>query len=656
MAEYGLNLWDYWRIIHKRKWIIISVFFISLISSHFFVDKSKPVYKSTVTINIDTQAPVAQITGSGVTFWNRNSDGFATQLELIKSYSILKIVGEELGILDEESGSERISAVVASLRGKISVVKQMGTSLVNITITDYDPVKAKEIAEVVTNVFIEKNWQDKAREARNTKTVVEEQLANLERKNIKIRKKLESVGISETETSGPKVLSSGSIDIRTRLAHLKIELANLRERFTDNYPGVKNIKTEIDNIKAEMESEDINEDESVDELFGIDETVTPLDADMLEDQLAINQRLYGILRERYEKANLLEASQSKNIEIVNPASVPRTPGAAPEAANMFLGGLIGLILGLVAALVTESMDTSIGTIEDVEEYLQLPVLGIIPRIEISKQDMQSDFWKVPPPPEEKKKVMEIMGRLITQYRPKSPISEAYRNLQTYIRFSGIDKVGNCIMFTSAGVQEGKTITSVNSALSMAQLGYKTLLVDADLRRPSVHKVFGIDRSMGLTEVVLGTFKLEDAVKTIDDIMMGNIKSSIVMQTYGMENLSVLTTGHLPSNPTEIISSSNMSEFIKEAKQKFHVIMFDTAPILPVTDSCLLSSKVDGSILVYEVGRVSRGALRRAKLQIENAKGKPIGVVLNGMRASDMRFGSPFYYYYQKYYGENEDEK
>ena len=656
MAEYGLNLWDYWRIIHKRKWIIISVFFISLISSHFFVDKSKPVYKSTVTINIDTQAPVAQITGSGVTFWNRNSDGFATQLELIKSYSILKIVGEELGILDEESGSERISAVVASLRGKISVVKQMGTSLVNITITDYDPVKAKEIAEVVTNVFIEKNWQDKVREARNTKTFVEEQLAKLERNNIKIRKKLESVGISETETSGPKVLSSGSIDIRTRLAHLKIELANLRERFTDNYPGVKNIKTEIDNIKAEMESEDINEDESVDELFGIDETVTPLDADMLEDQLAINQRLYGILRERYEKANLLEASQSKNIEIVNPASVPRTPGAAPEAANMFLGGLIGLILGLVAALVTESMDTSIGTIEDVEEYLQLPVLGIIPRIEISKQDMQSDFWKVPPPPEEKKKVMEIMGRLITQYRPKSPISEAYRNLQTYIRFSGIDKVGNCIMFTSAGVQEGKTITSVNSALSMAQLGYKTLLVDADLRRPSVHKVFGIDRSMGLTEVVLGTFKLEDAVKTIDDIMMGNIKSSIVMQTYGMENLSVLTTGHLPSNPTEIISSSNMSEFIKEAKQKFHVIMFDTAPILPVTDSCLLSSKVDGSILVYEVGRVSRGALRRAKLQIENAKGKPIGVVLNGMRASDMRFGSPFYYYYQKYYGENEDEK
>jgi capsular exopolysaccharide synthesis family protein len=211
------------------------------------------------------------------------------------------------------------------------------------------------------------------------------------------------------------------------------------------------------------------------------------------------------------------------------------------------------------------------------------------------------------------------------------------------------------MFTSAGIQEGKTITTVNSALSMAQLGYKVLLIDGDLRRPSVHKVFGIEREMGLTEVVLGTFKLEDVVKTIDDIMMGNIRSSKILQTYGMENLSILTTGHLPSNPTEILSSQNMREFIKEAKEKFQVVMVDSAPILPVTDSCLLASKIDCTVLVYEVGRVSRGALRRSKMQIENAKGRPIGIVLNGMRASDMRFGSPFYYYYQKYYGETPEK-
>lgn len=124
----------------------------------------------------------------------------------------------------------------------------------------------------------------------------------------------------------------------------------------------------------------------------------------------------------------------------------------------------------------------------------------------------------------------------------------------------------------------------------------------------------------------------------------------------MENLHIITAGHTTTNPAELLSSQNMTNLIKELKNKFQVVFFDSAPILPVTDSCVLSSKIDGVILVYEVGRVARGALRRSKLQIESAKGKPIGVVLNNMRASDMRFGSPYYYYRTKYYGEEHKEK
>ncbi|MFQ5953170.1 MAG: AAA family ATPase, partial [Candidatus Omnitrophota bacterium] len=331
------------------------------------------------------------------------------------------------------------------------------------------------------------------------------------------------------------------------------------------------------------------------------------------------------------------------------------PLAAGPTVNVFFGGAIGLVLGLVAALIAESLDTSIGTIEDVEEYLRIPVLGVVPHIDILKKE-EIDYWKEPPPAEEQKKVAEIMGRLVTQYRPKSPIAEAYRNLQTYIKFSGIDKMGNCIMFSSAGIREGKTMTTVNSALSMAQMGYRVALVDADLRRPSVHKVFGIEKEMGLTEAVLGTFKTNDVIKTIDDIMLGNLKTSMVLKTYGMENLSVITSGHTATNPTELLGSQNLVNLIKELKQKFQVVFFDSAPILPVTDSCILSSKIDGVILVYEVGKVARGALRRCKIQIESAKGKTIGIVLNNMRASDMRFGSPYYYYRQKYYGEGEGEQ
>lgn len=648
MAEYGLNLWDYWRIIHKRKWIIILVFVVSVLSTYFFREKTVPIYRSDVTLFVNTQrTPIAEITGSGVTFWGGGGGSIPTQLELIKSFSVLKSAAAELGYIQESDpdDSEKVQAAVASLRGRIEVSEVTNTDLVNISVTDTDPKKARSIAQTVAEVFIQKHWESKVAQARSTKEFVQKQLKKLDGEITNIKRKLKVLGVGTMPgvTATPQMT-----DFRTRLVQLKFELSNLSERYTDNYPKIQQIRSEIKQIEKQLgESPTEAED---------DLKFEAIDADRLQNELEINEKLYGLLKERYEKALILEASKTKDIEIVNPASIPRFPTKIPAATNMFFGAIIGIVLGLVAALITESMDTSIGTIEDVEEYLRLPVLGVIPHIEITK-DTGVDYWKEPPASaEERKKYTEIMGRLVTQYRPKSPVAEAYRNLQTYIKFSGLDKYGNCLLFTSAGVREGKTITSVNSALSMAQMGYKVLLVDADLRRPSVHKVFGIQRETGLTEAVLGTFKLEDVVKTIDDIMMGNIKSSMIMQTYGMENLSIITAGHLPSNPTEILSSQNMSDFIKAAKEKFQVVLFDSAPILPVTDSCILSSKVDGAILVYEVGRVSRGALRRCKTQLESAKGRPIGVVLNSMRASDMRFGSPFYYHYQKYYGETSEGK
>ncbi|MDD5633942.1 MAG: polysaccharide biosynthesis tyrosine autokinase [Candidatus Omnitrophica bacterium] len=642
MPEYGLNLWDYWRIIYKRKWIILSVFIVSMISAQFFSEKIEPVYKASVTLYMgSSKTPVAEITGTGVTFWGGAEENISTQLELIKSYSVLKDVAAKLGLLTKDTDPEKEEAVINGLRGKISAVQQENTDLVEIEAKSTNPVEAKSVAETVANVFIDKNWERKVKEASNTKQFVEKQLQKIDATITDLKKKLAVQGALPSGAFQPLPPT----DSKLRLAQLKLELANLQDRFTDNYPKIISLKQEIENIGEQIgkptEGELVVEEEYI-------------DADKLQNELRINQSLYGMLKERYEKARILEASKTKDIEIVNPASIPKYPIIVQKTTNIFLGGAIGIVLGLLAAFVTESLDTSIGTIEDVEEYLHMPVLGVVPHMDVSKKE-EVDFFKEPLPPEEKKRYEDLVSRMVIQFRPKSSIAEAYRNLQTYIKFSGIDKYGNCVMFTSAGIREGKTITSVNSALSMAQLGYKVVLVDADLRRPSVHRVFGIKRQMGLTEAVLGTFRVDEVIKTMDDVMMGNIKSSVIMKTYGMENLHIITAGHLPGNPTEILSSANMTRFIKELKEKFHVVFIDSAPVLPVTDTCILSSKVDSVILVYEVGRVSRGALRRCKMQIENAKGRAVGVVLNNMRISDMRFGSPFYYYAQKYYGE-EPEK
>ncbi|NQT33009.1 MAG: polysaccharide biosynthesis tyrosine autokinase [Candidatus Omnitrophica bacterium] len=651
MAEYALNLWDYWRIIYKRKWIIISVFLISVISSYLFVEKVDPLFRSSVTLFINTsRTPIAEITGSGVTFWGGGSENFETQLELIRSYKTLKRVALDLGYITEDSKEERVQDVVAGLRGKINVSIKETTELVIISATDKKPLEAKKIAETVANVFIENRWEKKVEQARNTKEFVEKQLKKIDETITDVSRKLEILGVEPTGLAEAPIAPKqfNELDQRARLIQLQLTVEDLRVRYTDNYPGIINRLLEIEALEKEL---NLSEEEKA--MPNIDREV--LNVSKLRNELVINQKLYGLLKERYEKALILEASKTKDTEIVDPASLPRASITAQATSNFVLAGAIGLILGFVAAFVVESMDTSIGTIEDVEDYLKMPVLGVIPQIDIDKKE-EMDYWKEPPPPEERKKFEQIMGRMVIQYQPKSSVSEAYRNLQTYIKFSGLDKVGNCLMFTSAGIQEGKTITTINSALSMAQMGYKVLLVDADLRRPNVHRVFGIDRGGGLTEAVLGTLKLTDVIKTIDDIMLGNIKSSMIMKTYGMENLNIITSGHLPTNPTEVLGSQNMTDFIKEVKSKFQVIFFDSAPILPVTDSCILSSKVDGVILVYKSGYVSRGALKRAKVQIEGAKGNPIGVVLNSMRASDMKFGSPFYYYQQKYYGEDEGEK
>ncbi|MGB2600410.1 MAG: Wzz/FepE/Etk N-terminal domain-containing protein, partial [Candidatus Omnitrophota bacterium] len=452
MAEYGLNLWDYWRIIHKRKWIIILVFIVSVISTYFFKEKSVPIYRSSVTLYVNTQrTPIAEITGSGVTFWGGGGTNLSTQLELIKSFSVLKTVAMELGYVQEgdSDDSEKMQAAVSSLKGNIEVNEVTDTELVNISVTDVEPEKAKNIAQTIAEVFIQRQWESKVAQARSTKEFVEKQLTKLDNEITDIKRKLKVLGVGTASSLAPMPQLT---DFRTRLVQLKFELSNLQERYTGNYPKIVEIRSEIKQIEKQL-------GESATEAEG-DLKFEAIDTDRLQSELVINEKLYGLLRERYEKALILESSKTKDIEIVNPANIPRFPTKIPAATNMFFGAIIGLVLGLVAALITESMDTSIGTIEDVEEYLRLPVLGVIPHIEITK-DAGVDYWKEPPASaEERKKFTEIMGRLVTQYRPKSPVAEAYRNLQTYIKFSGLDKFGNCLLFTSAGVREGKTITSV----------------------------------------------------------------------------------------------------------------------------------------------------------------------------------------------------
>ncbi|WP_425414696.1 CpsD/CapB family tyrosine-protein kinase [Peribacillus kribbensis] len=226
----------------------------------------------------------------------------------------------------------------------------------------------------------------------------------------------------------------------------------------------------------------------------------------------------------------------------------------------------------------------------------------------------------------KQKKMETQRKLVTQHDPKSPISEQYRTIRTNIQFSSIDEELQTLIVTSAGPGEGKSTTTANMAVVFAQQGKKVLLVDGDLRKPTVHYTFSFTNTFGLTSVLSKQISFQEAVKTSQ-----------------IENLDILPSGPLPPNPAELLSSRSMMELLRIAKEQYDIIIFDTPPVLVVTDAQVMSNMCDGVILVVSSGRTEKDAAVKAKELLTAAKAKIVGVVLNNKEESK----TASYYYYGK---------
>ena len=275
-----------------------------------------------------------------------------------------------------------------------------------------------------------------------------------------------------------------------------------------------------------------------------------------------------------------------------------------------------------------------GTIEDVEESLQVPVLGVIPYL--GKEDKT-----------DKGVTEKIRARdLIAHYDPKSLAAEAFRSLRTNLQFMSLEIKGKSFLVTSSFVQEGKTLNVVNLALSVAQTGDKVLLIEADLRKPLIYKNFGLPKEPGLTDYVLGNYDWEEVINNISDVMLGDFEMDEILRTPGLDNLHILTAGTQPPNPTEILSSDRFREFLKEVRQQYDYIFIDAPPILPVADATEIAPLVDGVVMVYTVGRIGRGVLKRAKSTLDNIDAKVLGVILNNVKPE---VGPDYFRYHARYY-------
>ena len=347
------------------------------------------------------------------------------------------------------------------------------------------------------------------------------------------------------------------------------------------------------------------------------------------NNIVLNQN-YNLLRQKLEEAKINVASQVGKVQIVDYARLPGQSGINQNRA-LLMGLISGMLFALAFVVIVELFDNTIKTNFDIERNA-LTVLGVIPSIggeEASKIKRNFGINKLFT--NNLAQRGSIKRRLITKEDPRSPVSEAYRSLRTSMLYTGIDKKVRSILVSSAGPGEGKTTTVANMAITYANLGKKTLLIDTDLRRPVVHKILDLDKEPGITNYLAGNIKNFDSL----------IKSTDI------ENLYAVTSGIIPPNPSELLGSRKMSALIKDLENDWDMILFDSPPLVAVTDATMVSKEIDSIVIVVKVGQTDKKAFEHTIQSLRNVSAPIGGVVLNAVTHKNS-YGS-YYYYYQYYH-------
>ena len=356
----------------------------------------------------------------------------------------------------------------------------------------------------------------------------------------------------------------------------------------------------------------------------------------LNRDINVKEKLYLILKEKLKEIQLTEASQSSGIRIIDKAYPSHIPFSPNVNRNLLLGLILGFGFGVGLSLIIKYLDQTLHSIDDVQKF-GVSVIGVIPLIGNGKRYYHRRKLKKQKARMTKNNISDFEKRLITHFEPQHPVSEAYRNIRTSITHAYSNKEVKTILVTSPGASEGKSTTVVNLAIAFAQLGKKTLLVDADLRKSMLHRVFKTQKEPGLTEYLLQKSKKQDLSKFI-------LKTDI-------ENLSILPGGASPINPSELLGSSRMQNLIQQVKKEWDIVLFDSPPVNAVTDSRMLSGDVDGLALIIKAGSTETVGFKHVLSLLKSVNAPLLGCVINGI--SNKHDAYAYSYYYQYY---TEDKK
>lgn len=682
--ETKLHFLDYWRIIRIRKTVILTVFLLVALTTTIVTFLLPKSYSSMVKISVEQDMPDVDAGGRGfMPGYRPTPDPFFLQTEFqrIQSKPVLYRVIEELKLQEQwgrkykQPGPLSRERTFAILKGSFAVNQSQNTTLVEIKAYSDNKDEAATIANTIAETYKSERARRHDELVKNGIRVLREQLAEKEaavsNQHAVVNRLRQELQISDYEAAGNQ--PTPTLDNET-LRHINSSLRDAETRFVDarsRYQGLTNLsRNELkqaapmqslgDNRLSELIAQESATQQKLADLlgqYGVEHPEVKAKTQLLQTitnqvDLALSGLLTSLKNQmntdraivEHQKALLDEAKrndltnyartrpyyeakeelgQRKNlrdklamnidateielktpklgsVDIMERAEANPEPVRPNKKLNIGLGLGIGLLIGLGLAFFIEYLDTSVKTIDDVERALQAPVLGVIP---------------------------QNVGILVEE-GPDSPHAEAYRVLRTNVLFSRKDPKLNSLTIVSGGAGEGKSTTIFNLATVFAQNGQRVLLVDSDLRRPSLHKYLHLSNSIGLTNYLLKQNTLEE-----------------VVQTTSQPNLDFMPSGRLPSSSLGILSSMQMKELIRDVKRRYDFVFFDSPPIMGVSDASILASEVDMVLQVIQYRRYPQPMTIRAKQMIEKVGGNLLGIVLNNINVSQ----DENYYYYSGYY-------
>lgn len=696
-------IYDYIRILKKRKWIIIyqTLILTTLVAIYSF--RKTPIYEASGRIAVNRQGEnIFNLTGAEPV--GEDYDyvvALDTQVKVLQSDALALKVIKELGLdknpafagdLASGQNSEQALDVAAletdlvdMFHSALSVNSLTRTRIIEVRFQSPDPRLAAEVVNTLAKGYIEHNFQTKYDATMQAASWLSKQLGDLqmkvessEEKLVDYQKTAGMLGIDEkqnivtakldqlnqeltvaqadriqkesqfrlAETGDPELMAREGMGelfakLRSQETDLQIQLAQLSTSLGPSHPKALELKNQLQEIQSQLSFEQSRIREKMQRAYlaavSRERMLTQaLEAqkqeanrlneasiryNLLKREAETNRQLYEGLLQRIKEASVAAGLQSSNIRIVDLARVPTAPAKPNIPLNILVGLMLGLGSGVVLAFVIDMLDNTVQTPEQVEQF-GLASLGMIPagRGRTAAPKVKLLTAKSEP---------ATSSPLLVHVSPQSQVAEAYRALRTSILLASFGEPPRVILVTSALPQEGKTTISVNIALTLAQRGGKVLLVDCDLRRPTVGKSFGLPPGRGISTLLADQ----------------RAKPEIHHPLPSLPNFCVMASGPRPPHPAEMLGSPVMSELIAHWRQEYDHIVIDSPPILSVTDAVVLSRESDGVLLVARARRTTKQALRRARDLLAKVNAGVMGVVVNGVDLA-----SPDYYYYYGYHG------